>query len=507
DSEYLRWVQTHAEGLTRPLRKRAEDVLAQAGDNLSAFVVLAVELEGFVKENPGFSHVAIHDHSGSIIAHSQREWQRRQKGDDRVREILAGIREEAITVPYNGDYLTFFPVSHRGRKVYLAVGSRGELIRQARTHHIGSFAGLAAISLLASAAGILIVIKRWVSRPISDLAAIAEAIAGGDLRASVEQHRDDEIGKMEGAMSTMIDGFHSLVSETKSAANALSAASVQLSTVAQGIARGTSRLAASAQETTASLEQMSASITQTAENSRQMEQMALKAANEMEQGGKAVAESVEAMKTIAQKITIIEDIAYQTNLLALNAAIEAARAGEHGKGFAVVAAEVSKLAERSQCAAQEISALADSSVKVAEHSGELFVALAPVTARTADLVQEVASAARDQADGLAQVNKAMGEVNYVVQRHTARADELSGASDELAAQAQRLQELMRRFKTKDTHSEQASELPATPRQSAPRLPTRMPPVNADGVTWLQQQGQPGMRNSAREAAEKATHEI
>jgi methyl-accepting chemotaxis protein len=184
-----------------------------------------------------------------------------------------------------------------------------------------------------------------------------------------------------------------------------------------------------------------------------MEQMALSGARDVEQSGRAVTESVEAMKTIAEKITIIEEIAYQTNLLALNAAIEAARAGEHGKGFAVVATEVSKLAERSQRAAQEISALAGSSVRVAERSGELLRELAPSIQKTAELVQEVSCASQEQANGLTQVNKAMSEVNHVVQRHTSRVDELSSASGELASKAETLQQLMGRFKTDADGSE------------------------------------------------------
>jgi methyl-accepting chemotaxis protein len=460
DREYLRWVESRAEGLAKPLKKSAEDVLAQAGNNSSVFVVLSVELEKLVKEDPGLSHVAIHDARGKIVAHSERDWQGRHQVDERVRAILSMNPRAPVTIFDRGNYLTLLPVSHRKGIVYLGVGSRGELIRQARMYHIASFATLASVSLLVSVSGVFFLIKRLVSQPIDDLVASAEAIAGGDLSCSIKEGRQDEIGKMEGAMRRMIGGFHSLVMETKSAANALSSASIQLSTVAQGIARGTSRLAVSAEETTANLEQMSGSITQNAENSRQMEHMALKAADDMKMGGKAVAESVEAMKTIANKITIIEEIAYQTNLLALNAAIEAARAGEHGKGFAVVANEVSKLAERSQSAAQEISGLAKSSVKVAERSGRLLIDLAPATEKTAQLVQEVASASRDQAVGLVQVNKAMGEVNYVAQRHTMRVDELSRASDELAAQAHRLQELMIRFKTKDAESQEVSVTPS-----------------------------------------------
>jgi methyl-accepting chemotaxis protein len=446
DKEYLRWVESRAEILARPVHQRIDDLLQQVGQKPSVFSVLAVDLERLVKENANLAHATIYESGGRVVADSDRDWQKQQQVDYRIQEALATNPQRPVTLLHQGNYQTLLPVIHAKGRIYIGIGTRGDSVQEARRRHILTFVLLALVALLLSGAGVFVILRRFVSNPIKHLVTIAERIAAGDLRRQVEPRRDDEIGAMEGAMSRMIEGFQSLIVETKSAANALSSASVQLSTVAEGLARGTARLAASVEETTASLEEMSASVTHNAENSRHMEQMALGGARDVEQSGRAVTESVEAMKTIADKITIIEEIAYQTNLLALNAAIEAARAGEHGKGFAVVATEVSKLAERSQRAAQEISALAGSSVRVAERSGELLAELAPAIRKTTDLVQDVSCASQEQADGLTQVNKAMSEVNHVVQRHTSRIDELSSASTELALKAATLQELMTRFK-------------------------------------------------------------
>jgi methyl-accepting chemotaxis protein len=272
----------------------------------------------------------------------------------------------------------------------------------------------------------------------------AVQIAKGDLTIVVTpQSAKDALGT---ALQGMIAKLSQVIGEVRAGANALSSAATQVSSTSQGLSQGTSEQAASVEETTSSLEQMSASIAKNADNSRQLEQTAVKAARDGEESGKAVLDTVQAMIAIAEKITIVEEIAYQTNLLALNAAIEAARAGEHGKGFAVVATEVRKLAERSQTAAKEIGGLASSSVKVAERSGQLLTELVPSIRKSADTVQEVAAATAEQAAGVSQINRALTGVDQVTQRNASASEELASTAEEMASQAESLQQLMAFFR-------------------------------------------------------------
>jgi methyl-accepting chemotaxis protein len=279
---------------------------------------------------------------------------------------------------------------------------------------------------------------------LDEMASAATAIAGGDLKVKVTpQSEHDSLGT---ALSSMVARLTQVIGEVWTGANALSSASSQLSSTAQALSQGTSEQAASVEETTSSLEEMSASVTQNAENSRQTEHTAVKGAEDANESARAVGETLKAMSSITEKISIIEEIAYQTNLLALNAAIEAARAGEHGKGFAVVATEVRKLAERSQSAAKEIGDLATSSVKVAERSGQLLMDLVPGIRKTAELVQEVAAASREQAAGVSQINKAMTKVDQVTQRNASASEELASTAEEMSAQAEALQDLVSFFR-------------------------------------------------------------
>ncbi|NUO62901.1 MAG: HAMP domain-containing protein [Gemmatimonadaceae bacterium] len=328
-----------------------------------------------------------------------------------------------------------------------ALASATSVYRQAQTVTYVLLALLIGIGLV-----LAVIVARGLAEPVRAASEHLKAMAAGDLTRRLEVRSRDELGEMAEHFNTFADEMERIIGEVRAGAAQLSSAATQISASSQALSQGTSEQAASVEETTSSLEGMNTSVVQNADNSRSMEQMALKGARDAEDSGRAVTETVDAMKTIAEKITIIEDIAYQTNLLALNAAIEAARAGEHGKGFAVVATEVRKLAERSQAAANEISGLASGSVRVAEHSGSLLGELVPAIRKTAQLVQEVAAASAEQSVGVQQINRAMSTVDQVTQSNASAAEELASTAEEMAAQAESLQQLMDFFRGGDTTS-------------------------------------------------------
>ncbi|MFC6839627.1 methyl-accepting chemotaxis protein [Xanthomonas theicola] len=288
-------------------------------------------------------------------------------------------------------------------------------------------------------------ISRSVTKPIGNAVDVANALAQGNLSILIETKSTDEAGQLLLAMRRMVEKLQQVVGEVNASAQSLAGASEEVSATAQSLSQASTEQAAGVEETSASLEQMTASIGQNTENARITDGMAAQAAKETVEGGEAVVATVSAMKQIAQKIGIIDDIAYQTNLLALNAAIEAARAGEHGKGFAVVAAEVRKLAERSQVAAQEIGEVAGSSVQLAEKAGRLLETIVPSIKKTSDLVQEIAAASQEQSSGVAQINSAVVQLSQTTQQNATASEELAATAEEMSSQAEQLQQSMAFF--------------------------------------------------------------
>jgi methyl-accepting chemotaxis protein len=311
----------------------------------------------------------------------------------------------------------------------------------------------------------------------ADIGAAVDQAMQGDFASSIpldgkEAFHADLCGKF----NQLIDTVSGTIQEVRDAAAQLTAASEQVSQTSQSLSQSASQQAASVEQTTASLQEMNASVKGNAENANVTDGIATQAAQQAQDGGAAVTQTMDAMKSIATKISIIDDIAYQTNLLALNAAIEAARAGEHGKGFAVVAAEVRKLAERSQVAAQEIGNLAGQSVKLAEKAGLLLGQMVPSIHKTSELVQEIAAASGEQADGVAQITGAMNHLSGSTQQTASASEELSATAEELSAQAGQLQQLMAYFRlaedqasspTRPPHAGGRPAAQAAVRQAAP----------------------------------------
>jgi methyl-accepting chemotaxis protein len=285
---------------------------------------------------------------------------------------------------------------------------------------------------------------------------VLKAMESGDLTQTIDGQFRGELERLRQATNNTVTRLSATVAQTMAAADQLALAADQVSHASQSLSQSASEQAAGVEETSASVEEMGASISQNSDNAKVTDGIAAKAATHAGAGGKAVQQTVEAMKEIAAKIAIIDDIAFQTNMLALNATIEAARAGEHGKGFAVVATEVGKLAERSQVAAQEISQLATDSVATAEYAGTLLTDIVPSIGKTSDLIQEIAAASAEQTAGVAQITKAMSQISQTTQQNASSSEELAATAEEMSGQTTNLQQMMRFFTTADSFTEMAA---------------------------------------------------
>jgi methyl-accepting chemotaxis protein len=306
-------------------------------------------------------------------------------------------------------------------------------------------ASLVIVSLVVGL-GAAIWISFSIGRSLGRAVGLAGAVADGDLSRTIPVASNDEIGDLVESLNVMVERLRQIVSEALTAAQNVSAGSQELSASADQLSQGASEQASSAEEASSSMEEMAANVKQNADNANQTEKIAAQSARDAEASGAAVGRAVEAMQTINEKITIVQEIARQTDLLALNAAVEAARAGEHGKGFAVVASEVRKLAERSQAAAAEIGTLSTESVKVAREAGSMLAKLVPDIKKTADLVQEITAACREQDVGSAQINQAIQQLDKVGQQNASASEEVSSTSEELASQAEQLQSTIAFFR-------------------------------------------------------------
>jgi len=289
-------------------------------------------------------------------------------------------------------------------------------------------------------------IANTISKGLTRANTVVREVAEGDLTKMAEITSHDEIGELLGNVNVMIERLRGVVADALSAADNVSSGSQELSASSEQVSQGATEQAASAEEASASMEQMAANIKQNADNAAQTEKIARQSAKDAEASGDAVNRAVDAMRTIAEKIGIVQEIARQTDLLALNAAVEAARAGEHGKGFAVVASEVRKLAERSQSAAAEISSMSSDTVKAARDAGEMLGRLVPDIRKTAELVSEISAACREQDIGASQINEAIQQLDKVTQQNAGASEEMSATSEELAAQAEELQASIAFFK-------------------------------------------------------------
>jgi methyl-accepting chemotaxis protein len=325
-----------------------------------------------------------------------------------------------------------------------------------------------------------------IAKPIVSLTEKLGLVSNGDLTVVVEATSKDEIGNALSSLQSMISKLKEVIGGVISSADQITIASTEMNQSSQQMSEGATEQASSAEEVSSSMEEMAASIQQNTDNAKETEKTSRKAALEIEESSKAVNETVESMKTIAEKITIIGEIARQTNLLALNAAVEAARAGEHGKGFAVVAAEVRRLAERSQQAAAEINSVSKTSVEIAQKSGKMLNDVVPGIQKTAELIKEISTASSEMTTGADQVNTALQQLNQVVQKNAANAEEVAATSEELNSQSINMKELVSYFNIGEhttTHSSKTKEKNQKAnqsRQSVHKVETKTAKVKENG---------------------------
>ncbi|KQO83585.1 methyl-accepting chemotaxis protein [Rhizobium sp. Leaf262] len=448
-----------------------------------------------------------------------------EESDDRVRQLIAEGNTSAAAAYSAGEGRT--AANELTQKLDETVKFNRTRLENAKQAAAAEYENTRMMLIAASVAAVIIAIGTalWIALGISSglrkIMTVAEAVSVGDLDQDVQIKTNDEIKDLVTRINTMtgnlrntasvaneiadgnltitpkplsdkdtlglslermVERLRGVVSDALAAADNVSSGSQELSASSEQLSQGATEQASSAEEASASMEQMAANIKQNADNAAQTEKIARQSSKDAEASGEAVGRAVSAMRTIAEKISIVQEIARQTDLLALNAAVEAARAGEHGKGFAVVASEVRKLAERSQAAAAEISSLSGETVQVATEAGDMLNRLVPDIRKTAELVSEISAACREQDIGASQINEAIQQLDLVTQQNSGASEEMSATSEELAAQAEELQASIAFFKVERGNSGHAQKAYTAPRAAAPAprpvakpaAPTRRP---------------------------------
>ncbi len=377
-------------------------------------------------------------------AQLQQRWQQFESVNDRIRAFsTAGRPAEASALSMGESRALANSMSDITDRL---VKLNQRQMKQAEADAAAGYASARTMMLIVAgiAATIAIIGGIWVSKTVSNglqsISIALKTVANGDLQRDASVHTNDEIKDLVDVVNEMIGRLRGVIGDATHAAQNVAAGTQQLSSTAEQVSQGATEQAAAAEEASASMEQMAANIKQNADNAAQTEKIARQSSKDAEASGIAVDRAVGAMRTIAQKIGIVQEIARQTDLLALNAAVEAARAGEHGKGFAVVASEVRKLAERSQTAAAEISAVSSDTVTAAAEAGEMLSKLVPDIRRTAELVSEISAACREQDIGSSQINEAIQQLDEVTQQNASASEQISSTSEQLAEQAEELQE-------------------------------------------------------------------
>ncbi len=438
-----------------------EEFLAPYKGGEKKFYELVGQLQEAVDDNP--AQVTLLGEAKNTI----QQWQeqvteptialRREIGDSKTMDDMAKLVAEARGKQYFDKFRQLMTAFHDEEAGLITVRQEANVSTVNSTNTSILICVLVAV-IIGLTIGIFVArdILRQVGGEPAVIADIANEVAGGNLTVTLP--KGDKTGILA-AIAGMVEQLVDIVTNVQGASDSVSSGSQELSSSSEEMSQGSTEQAAAAEEASSSMEQMAANIRQNADNAIQTEKIAIKSASDAKAGGESVAKTLLAMKDIASKISIIEEIARQTNLLALNAAIEAARAGEHGRGFAVVAAEVRKLAERSQHAAAEISELSGSSVEVAEQAGEMLAKMVPDIQRTAELVQEISAASKEQDTGAEQVNQAIMQLDQVIQQNASASEEMASTSEELSSQADQLQGAISFFKIDGKSGSQVRQAP------------------------------------------------